>query len=130
MNYVTSFYTDNKTIILYVFILVLLRGLLVPDFRYGLVSAIIIQIIFPLALSAVFLMKGVGNQEYMAKIVICILGMVLSEIISLIVYNFMAGPEGLKDQVSIALFIGSFVGQIAVFFLALGLVIIVRKLIG
>ncbi len=130
MSYLSGLYAENKTIVLYVLMLALLRGIFVPDFRYGLVSAVIIQVIFPLALCAVFFMKGVSNQEYILKIVICMVGIVFSELISIIVYSLWAAPDGLKDQVSIAVIIGSFIGQLVVFLLALGLLAVLRKLSG
>lgn len=126
MNYLSGLYVDNKMEFYYVLSLALLRGLLVPDFRFGLASFLIIQVAFPLALCVVFL-KECSFGHYIQKIMICIAGIVLSELVSLAVYSMHAGYDQLKDSVSIALFMGSFLGQIVAFLLALWLLVMIRK---
>lgn len=101
-----------KTLIFASGMLAIIRGLFFPDFRFGLTSVIVIQLIFPLLLFLVLVLKSDNLNDYKMGILICLIAIIIASIISFIMYNFLSGGLGFKDPVSGSLFIGSMLAQV------------------
>jgi hypothetical protein len=94
----------------YLILVVLCRGIFFPDFSYNIVSIIVIQVIFPLLVCfLVFLQKSIG---YVKKVFLSFLAILVSEMISLGNYWFTSGLSELTSDVSVTIFLGSFLAQI------------------
>ena len=100
----------------------ILRGLAVPDFRYGAFSVAIIQVAYPLLLLMPLLIgKGV-HPGYWGYLLLGVAGIVLSEIVALGRYVLEFGG-GALDSVSGAVMIASFAAMVALFAVMLALVV-------
>ncbi|HQU16155.1 MAG TPA: hypothetical protein PLO69_08620 [Gammaproteobacteria bacterium] len=107
-------FLSSRLLVLYVLVLSLARGLLFPDFRHGVISIIVIQIIYPAVLFAPMIMKLHG-EHFWGYYFICIWGIMLAALVALIRYYFLAGRENLVDGLSVPIFIFSFAVQVGVY---------------
>ncbi len=104
-------FSFGRQLVLYVLVISLARGIFLPDFRYGMISIILIQAIYPVALFAPMIMKLHG-ENYWSYYFLCIGGIVVAELVALLRYYFEAGKENVIDQVSVAVSTLSFVSQV------------------
>ena len=104
----------SRQLILYVLAISLARGIFLPDFRYDMVSIILIQVIYPVALFAPMIMKLHG-ENFWSYYFLCIGGIVLAALLALLRYYFEAGKENVTDQVSVAVMSLSFAAQIGLY---------------
>lgn len=104
----------SRQLVLYVLVISLARGIFLPDFRYGMVSIILIQAIYPVVLFAPMIMKLHG-ENYWSYYFLCIGGIVLAVLLALLRYYFEAGKENLMDGLSVPIFTLSFAAQIGLY---------------
>jgi len=118
MDSVSQLILANRSLIVIVIAIAVIRGVLVPDFRYGLQSVLMIQVVFPFVLLAVLVVKADVNHHFGQGVGICILAIVLSQIVAIIHYSLVAGQEELVDPVTHSVFLGSFIAQLVLFILS------------
>ncbi|MDO8465719.1 MAG: hypothetical protein Q7S46_10800 [Gallionella sp.] len=110
-----------KYLIYYIIGISVLRGLAVPDFRYGAFSVAVIQVAYPILLLLPLLIGKSGHPGYWGYLLLGIIGILLSEIVAVSRYVLEFGG-GAMDSVSGAVMIASFAAMIALFAVMLGLV--------
>lgn len=111
-----------RYLIYYIIGISVLRGLVVPDFRYGYFSIAVIQVAYPILLLFPLLIgKGV-YPGYWGYLLLGVVGIVLSEIVAVSRYVLGSGG-GVLDSVSGAITIVSFAAMTALFAVILALVI-------
>ncbi|MCW9058758.1 MAG: hypothetical protein OQL11_07805 [Gammaproteobacteria bacterium] len=101
----------SKQLVLYVLMVSLVRGIAFPDFRYDMVSIVLIQVIYPVALFAPMIMRLHG-EHFWSYYFLCLGGIVIAALVGLLRYYLEAGKENVTEQVSVAIFSLSFVAQI------------------
>lgn len=116
----------SRQLVLYVLAISLARGIFLPDFRYDMVSIVLIQVIYPIALFAPLVMKLQG-EHYWSYYFLCIGGIVVAELVALLRYYFDAGIENLMDGVSIPISMLSFFAQIGLYSVLVVLLFLVTK---
>lgn len=104
----------SRQLVLYVLVISLARGIFLPDFRHDMVSIVLIQVIYPVALFAPMIMRLHGGH-YWSYYFLCIGGVVLAALLALLRYYFEAGKENVTDQVSVAVMSLSFAAQIGLY---------------
>lgn len=111
-----------RYLIYYIIGISVLRGVVVPDFRYGYFSIAVIQVAYPILLLFPLLIgKGV-YPGYWGYLLLGVVGIVLSEIVAVSRYVLGSGG-GVLDSVSGAITIVSFAAMTALFAVILALVI-------
>lgn len=110
-----SFFADNKNLLLIALAFSVCKGIFLGDFRYGLFSVVIIQILFPLALFLIFAIGESGSSKYLMPLLAFLGCILVAESIGMLSYYFSAGLEESKNPVTIALRLGSILGQIGFF---------------
>lgn len=116
----------NRLLVLYVLVISLARGIFLPDFRYDMISIVLIQIIYPVALFAPMIIKIHGNN-YWSYYFLCIGGIVFATLLALIIYYVEAGKDNLGDQVSVAVMSLSFAAQIGLYSVLVILLFLANK---
>ncbi len=116
----------SRQLVLYVLVISLARGIFLPDFRYDMVSIVLIQVIYPIALFVPMIMKLHG-ENYWSYYFLCIGGIVLAALLALLRYYFEAGKENLMDGVSVPISILSFAAQIGLYSVLVILLFLVTK---
>jgi len=115
-----------RYLIYYIIGISALRGLAVPDFRYGAFSVAVIQVAYPVLLLLPLLIgKGVP-PGYWGYLLLGVAGIVLSEIVAISRYVLEFGSSAL-DSVSGAVTIASFAAMAVLFAVMLALVIYWKK---
>jgi len=104
----------SRQLVLYVLVISLARGIFLPDFRYDMVSVILIQAIYPVALFAPMIMKLQG-EHYWGYYFLCIGGIVVAELAALLRRFFEVGIEKMTDELGVVIWIFSIVAQIGLF---------------
>lgn len=111
-----------RYLVCYIIGISVLRGLAVPDFRYGAFSVAIIQVAYP-ALLLLPLLAGKGvHPGYWGYLLLGVAGIVVSEIVAIGRYVLEFGG-GALDSVSGAVIIASFAAMTVLFAVMLALVI-------
>jgi len=116
----------SRQLVLYVLVVSLVRGIFLPDFRYDMVSIILIQVVYPIALFAPMIMRLQG-EHYWGYYFFCIGGIVLASLLALLRYYFEAGKENVTDQVSVAVMSLSFAAQIGLYTALVILLFIINR---
>lgn len=115
-----------RHLIYYIIGISVLRGLVVPDFRYGYFSVAVIQVAYPILLLLPLLIgKGV-HPGYWGYLLLGFTGIVLSVTVAVSRYVLEFG-WGALDSVSGAVTIVSFAAMTALFAVALAFVVAYRK---
>lgn len=116
-----------RYLICYIIGISVLRGLAVPDFRYGAFSVAVIQVVYPLLLLLPLLIgKGV-QPGYWGYLLLGIAGIVLSEIVAVSRYSLESGVNAVLDSVTGAIFILSFAAMTGLFAVMLAFVVYWKK---
>ena len=115
-----------RPLIYYIIGISVLRGLVVPDFRYGYFSVAVIQLAYPILLLLPLLIGKGTHPGYWGYLFLGFMGIVLSEIVALSRYSFESGVDAI-DSVSGAVFIGSFASVVALYAIALALTVYFKK---
>lgn len=114
---------SNRYLIYYIIGMSVLRGLAVPDFRYGVFSVAVIQVAYPILLLLPLLIgKGV-HPGYWRYLLLGVAGIVLSEIVALSRYTLESGVGAVLDPVTGAISILSFAAMTVLFAVMLALVV-------
>lgn len=111
-----------RYLIYYIIGISILRGLAVPDFRYGVFSVAVIQIAYPALLLLPLLIGKRVPPGYWGYLLLGVAGIVLSEIVAISRYVLEFG-SGALDSVSDAVIIASFAAMTILFAVMLALVI-------
>lgn len=111
-----------RYLIYYIIGISVLRGLAVPDFRYGSFSVAVIQVAYPILLLLPLLIVRSMHPGYWGYLLLGVVGIVLSEIVAVSRYVLEFGI-GAMDSVSGAITIASFAAMIVLFAVMLGLVV-------
>lgn len=111
-----------RYLIYYIIGISVLRGLVVPDFRYGYFSIAVIQVAYPILLLFPLLIGRGVYPGYWGYLLLGVIGIVLSEIVAVSRYVLESGG-GVLDSVSGAITIVSFAAMTALFAVILALVI-------
>lgn len=115
-------------LIIFVLAVSIIRGILVPDFRYNLLSVVVIQIIFPIVLFSPMLLKLHGDN-FLGYFTLCLIGITLACVVGAVAYFFTFGQIDSKDYLSIPILIASYLAQVLFFsVLAFGLLGITKLL--
>jgi hypothetical protein len=101
----------SKQLVLYVLVISLVRGIVFPDFRYDMVSIVLIQVVYPVALFAPMIMRLHG-EHFWGYYFLCLGGIVIAALVALFRYYLEAGKENVTEQVSVAILSLSFVAQV------------------
>lgn len=101
----------SKQLVLYVLVVSLVRGIVFPDFRYDMVSIVLIQVVYPIALFAPMIMRLHG-EHFWSYYFLCLGGIVIAALVALFRYYLEAGKENVTEQVSVAILSLSFVAQV------------------
>lgn len=113
--------STSRYLVIYVLVISLVRGIVLPDFRYDTVSIFLIQVVYPIALFAPMVMAPL-RDKYWRYYFLCVGGIVFATLLALFTYYLEAGKENVTDQVSVAIFVISFIAQI-VFYSTLAVVL-------
>ena len=112
-----------RYLIYYVIGLSVLRGLAVPDFRYGAFSVAVIQVAYPaLLLLPLLIGKGV-HPGYWGYLLLGFAGIVLSQIVAVSRYTLESGVDAGLDAVTGAIFILSIAAMTILFAVMLAFVV-------
>lgn len=111
-----------RPLIYYIIGISVLRGLVVPDFRYGYFSVAVIQLAYPILLLLPLLIGKGTHPGYWGYLFLGFMGIVLSEIVAVSRYVLESRGDAL-DSVSGAIFIGSFAAMAALFAVTLALIV-------
>lgn len=111
-----------RYLICYIIGISVLRGLAVPDFRYGYFSVAAIQVAYPILLLLPLLVGRGVHPGYWGYLLLGVVGIVLSEIVAVSRYTLESGVDAALDPVTGAIFILSFAAMIVLFAVMLGLV--------
>lgn len=111
-----------KYLIYYIIVMSVLRGLAVPDFRYGYFSAAVIQVAYPILLLLPLLIGKGAHPGYWGYLLLGLAGIVLSQIVAVSRYTLESGVDAVLDSVTGAIFILSLAAMIVLFAVILGLV--------
>ncbi|NIA67393.1 hypothetical protein HBA54_02185 [Pelagibius litoralis] len=84
------------------------RGIVFPDFRYGEVSIVIIQFLFPISISFMCVWYWGTQRGVLYANIVGTAGITLGQIVSLIVYFLRTGPVQMSDPLTTSIFLGSF----------------------
>ena len=114
MNALLNNYPFGKQLILYVLVISLARGIFVPDFRYAMVSIVLIQLIYPVALFAPLVMKLQG-EYYWSYYFLCIGGIVVAGLAAALRRFFEIGIESMTGDLNFAMWAFSIVVQIGLY---------------
>lgn len=109
---------NANTLKILVLIVCVLRGLLVPDFRYGYVSIGLIQVLFPLTIAAMCYV-ALRSDSLLSAGKLGMAAIVFAQLVAIATYVAHVGVEQLDDPVTLSIFLASFVAQAAVFLFAL-----------
>lgn len=112
-----------RYLIYYIIGISVLRGLTVPDFRYGYFSIAVIQVAYPILLLLPLLIGRGVYPGYWGYLLLGVVGIVLSEIVAISRYTLESGVDAVLDSVTGAIFILSFAAMIVLFSVMLALVI-------
>ncbi len=122
MDSLTQTIESYRYLIYYIIGISFLRGLIIPDFRYGYFSVTIIQIAYPILLLLPLFIEKVIHPGYWGYLFLGIAGIVLSAIIAISRYVMEFGWNAL-DSVSNAILTLSFAAMIALFAVILALIV-------
>ncbi|CAH1903972.1 membrane hypothetical protein [Candidatus Nitrotoga sp. HW29] len=104
-----------KYLTYYIIGMSMLRGLAVPDFRYGYFSVAVIQVVYSILLLLPLLIgKGV-HPGYWGYLLLGLAGIVLSQIVAVSRYTLESGVDAVLDSVTGAIFIWSLAAMIVLF---------------
>lgn len=121
MDSLTQTIESYRYLIYYIIGISLLRGLVVPDFRYGYFSMIIIQIAYPILLLLPLFTEKVAHLGYWNYLFLGIAGIVLSTMMAVSRYVTEFGWSAL-DSVSNAILTLSFAAMVVLFAVTLAFV--------
>lgn len=116
----------SKQLVLYVLVISLVRGIVFPDFRYDMVSIVLIQVVYPVALFAPMIMR-LHDEHFWGYYFLCLGGIVIAVLVALFRYYLEAGKENVTEQVSVAILSLSFVAQIGLLSALVVLLFMVNK---
>ena len=104
---------NTRSVIIYVYGVSVVRGLLVPDFRYSEISVLLIFAVYPLLVSAPYIYASIRRKRepFWAHYVVAV---TMSNIIGTFVFVRDFGIEPLFDHLSIPIFSASFGVQLVV----------------
>ncbi len=122
MDSLTQTIESYRYLIYYIIGISLLRGLVVPDFRYGYFSVIIIQIAYPILLLLPLFIEKVAYPGYWCYLFLGIVGIVLSTMMAVSRYVMEFGWNAL-DPVSNAILTLSFAAMAVLFAVTLAFVV-------
>jgi hypothetical protein len=112
-----------RYLIYYIIGMSVLRGVAVPDFRYGAFSVAVIQVAYPILLLLPLLIGKGLHPGYWGYLLLGVAGIVLSEIVAFSRYAFEFGGDAFLDSVTSAIFILSFAAMTVLFAVMLALVV-------
>ena len=112
-----------RYLIYYIIGISVLRGLAVPDFRYGAFSVAVIQVAYPLLLLLPLLIGKSVHPGYWGYLLLGVVGIVLSEIVAISRYTLESGVDAVLDSVTGAIFILSFAAMTVLFAVMLAVVV-------
>jgi hypothetical protein len=115
-----------RHLIYYIIGISVLRGLAVPDFRYGYFSVAVIQVAYPILLLLPLLIEKGTHPGYWGYFFLGLTGIVLSEIVAISRYFLEFWGRGL-DSVSGAVIIASFAAMTLLFAVMLALLVYSRS---
>lgn len=111
-----------RYLIYYIIGMSILRGLTVPDFRYGYFSVAVIQVAYPILLLLPLLIGKGTHPGYWGYLLLGLAGIVLSQIVAVSRYTLEFGMDAVLDSVTGAIFIWSLAAMIVLFAVMLKLV--------
>lgn len=117
----------GKQLVLYVLVISLLRGVVFPDFRHDMLSIVLIQLVYPVALFAPMIMRLHG-EHFWSYYFLCLGGIVAAAMVALLRYYLEAGKENVAEQVSVAILSLSFVAQVGFISVLVILLYLVNKI--
>lgn len=112
-----------RYLIYYIIGMSVLRGLAVPDFRYGAFSVAVIQVAYPVLLLLPLLIGKGAHPGYWGYLLLGVVGIVLSQIVAVSRYTLEFGGDAILDSVTDAIFILSFAAMTVLFAGMLALVV-------
>lgn len=116
----------GKYLIFYVLLISLGRGIFFPDFRYDVISIVIIQVIYPIALFAPMTTNLHAGNTW-GYYILGLGGIALAALLAWARYYFEAGKENVTDQVSMAVMFSSIAAQIGLYSALVILLVLVAK---
>ena len=122
MESIIQFVMSSRYLICYIIGVSFFRGLIVPDFRYGYFSVIVILFLYPISLLLPLLVGKVSHPSYLGYLSLGFLGIALSVVVAACRYVWES-TGGSLDSVSSAVFIGSFIAMVALFAITLALIV-------
>ncbi len=109
-----SWLAEHRYVVAYVLVLSLLRGVVLPDFRYGEISVVGIQLLYPIMLLLPLLLHRGLISRYVPYATLGVAGIALSSVLGLASYIHWAGIKSF-DIVSRAIFGQSLIAMLALF---------------
>lgn len=104
---IVKFIESYRLFIYYTIALSVMRGIVIPDFRYGYTSVVLVQLIYPMLLLLPLLISKVAHPGYWGYLFVGALGIAMSFAVAVSKYNFAFGRDAF-DSVSRAVTIVSF----------------------
>lgn len=126
IEYMAQSIMSSRHLIYYIVGISVLRGLAVPDFRYGYFSVAVIQVAYPILLLLPLLFDKGTLPGYWGYFFLGLMGIVLSEIVAIGRYFVEFSGRGL-DSVSGAIIIASFGAMTLLFAVMLALIVYWRS---
>ena len=98
-------------LVLYVLVVSLSRGIFLYSFEHTIISIVLIQVIFPVVLLAPMIrifpivlvapiVRRMHGESYLSYYFLCIGGIIVAQLISMLRYFFEAGEENFTDPIS------------------------------
>ncbi len=101
----------SKWLVFYVLVISLIRGIIFPDFRYDMVSIVLIQVVYPVTLFAPMIMRLHG-KHFWSYYFLCLGGIAIAALVALFRYYLEAGKENMTEQISVTILSLSFFAQV------------------
>ena len=117
----------EKVIFIYVILISLSRGVLIPDFRYSLYSIILIQFLFPIILFIPSLFRFL-IPSMISYYLLCVFGIAIACLTGLLFYYLNSTTDIFNDQLTVTLSIFSPIMQFTFLSVLFGVSYLIDKL--